>query len=535
MRSLKIWDQNSTPNTETVARVSRNARAEAQAALLDYLHCTRCLQFTDAEHMSKNSPIFLEKLLKKVENEQEVGRSLTRFFRYHPINEFEPFFESIGLQHSEFSKLLPRDMMFLSDDDLLLENYHILCNYGIPRDKIGRIYKEALEVFRYDDGVLRSKLRAYEELGINRYSLSRFVATSPSLLVGGVRAAFVKVLEELKGLGMESDRILSSLCQKNSYNWSRIHDILCFFSKMSCNKEQLGELVRSNPGLLFEGSGDKTFSLIGLLLKLGSPTDEILSMFLQFPQVQVGTFVKNFRQGLLFLIEIEMEAEEILRIARGHALMLGSCSLKRPNSVLSCLNIGKKRLCRIIQESPQVLKKWMLGSKLDALPNSGEERRSLEQKTEFLLKLGFTKNSEEMKRALKVFRGKGGELQERFECFVTAGLDRNDVVKMIKISPQILNQSRDVIKMKIDFLVNNLGYPISSLVTFPSYIAYTIERVKLRFLMYNWLKDQGIVEQNLALSTIVACSDKIFIKQYVKHHPKGPEVWEKMKKGLSFM
>lgn len=66
-------------------------RTEAQDVLFDYLHCTRSFHLTDAEHMSKNSPHFLQKLLSKVENEQDVARSLSKFLRYNPINEFEPF------------------------------------------------------------------------------------------------------------------------------------------------------------------------------------------------------------------------------------------------------------------------------------------------------------------------------------------------------------------------------------------------------------------------------------------------------------
>ncbi|KAF8395899.1 hypothetical protein HHK36_019854 [Tetracentron sinense] len=529
----QILDESSTPDCETVARISRRSRALAQNALLEYLHATRCLQFTDAEYMSKNSPNFLEKLLKKVENEQEIGRSLARFFRYHPINEFEPFFESFGLKPSEFSHFLPRGLMFLSDDEVLLENYHVLCNYGIARGKIGKIYKEAMEVFRYDYGVLDSKLWAYEALRLSRSTVIKAVASSPSLLVGDANGDFVKVLEELKSLGMEYNWIEGRLSERNSYNWGRMLGLLCFFSEMGYSKEQLGGLIRSNPGLLFEASGNRTFSLIGLLLKFGSTVDEILPLFLQFPRVQVGTFVRNLRQGLLFLIEVEMEAEEIGRIMRAHPLMLGLCSLKKPNSVLAKLNIGKKRLCGIIKEDPQELKNWILGTKVDPLPNSGEDERSLIQKTEFLLKLGFIENSDEMNKALKVFRGKGGDLQERFDCFVKAGLDRKDVSEMIKVAPQVLNQTRDVIEMKIDFLVNGLGYPISSLVAFPSYLSYKIQRVKLRFSMYTWLKDEGIAAPMLALSTILACSDKIFIKQYVNHHPKGPEVWEKFVKDLS--
>ena len=52
----------STPNRRRAARIVRYNQKEAQAALLEYLHSTRGLQFIDAENITKNCPHFLEKL-----------------------------------------------------------------------------------------------------------------------------------------------------------------------------------------------------------------------------------------------------------------------------------------------------------------------------------------------------------------------------------------------------------------------------------------------------------------------------------------
>lgn len=515
-----------------VAQISPSTRKEAQDALVDYFYSTRSIQFLDAENMGRNSPYFLEKLLKRVGNKAGAERSITRFLRYHPINEFEPFFESLGMKPSEYVPLLCRDLMYLSDDHLLLANYSILCSYGFGRNNIGKIYKEATEVFRYDCGILLSKLQAYEQLGLSQPSIINFIVSSPNLLIGDVNVYFLKVLETLKSLGFETSWIEGNLLEKNCYNWRRMLGILCLFSKIGCSNEQLVGLISQHPDILFEGSGNKTYSLIGFLVKFGSSTNQICSMFLQFPQILVGQFVLNMSKCFLFLNEIEMEITEIGKIVSSHPLLLGSCSLKRTNSLLANLNVGKKRLCSYIQENPQEMKNWVMGTRVKPFPNSGEELMSQMQRNKFLLELGFVQDSKEMKAALKTFRGKGGELQERFDCLVKAGLDQKDVREMIKGSPQILNQKKNVIEMKIDFLLNETGYPLSSLVTFPSYLAYTVERVKLRFSMYNWLVDHGTAEPRLALSTIVACSDKIFIKQFVNHHPTGPQVWQDLKEKI---
>ncbi|KAH7674070.1 Transcription termination factor mitochondrial/chloroplastic protein [Dioscorea alata] len=510
------------------------AVVKGQAAFVDYLHATRGLQFTDAEHISKNSPIFLGRLLKKVENEEDVERALMRYFRYHPIYEFEPFFESLGLKPSEYNQLLPRDLMFLSDDEMLLENYHVLCNYGIARGKIGKIYKEAAEVFKYDFGLLSSKLQAYEGLGLSKTNVIKLVASSPQLLVREVdRMMFVKVLELLESMGIQRDWIGGILSEKNTYNWGRTLMLLHFLHHLGLSSQEVAIFIRKQPNVISDGSGKAVFLLIGLLVKMGGREKEVIAMFTQFPSVQIGSYIKNVLRGLQFLIGIEMDHSDIQNLICTHMDIFGMCKLKRPNSIITTLNVGKKRLCRIIKNDPHELKKYAFGLKVTPLPNSGDDERSLMEKKKFLLRLGFVENSKEMNKALKVFRGKGDDLQNRYDFLVKAGFDANDVSNMIKMAPQILNQKIDVLQRKLDFLLNNLGYPLSTLVAFPSYMSYTVGRVKLRFLMYDWLKDRARANPGLALSSVLACSDKLFIKRFVNCDPKGPEVWENFKKGLS--
>jgi hypothetical protein len=85
--------------------------------------------------------------------------------------------------------------MFLSDDRVMLENFHVLCDYGIPHSKIGKMYKEIKEIFEYDHGILALKLQAYETLGLSRPIVIKLISCCPSLLIGGVKSEFVKVLE----------------------------------------------------------------------------------------------------------------------------------------------------------------------------------------------------------------------------------------------------------------------------------------------------------------------------------------------------
>ena len=113
----------------------------------------------------------------------------------------------------------------------------------------------------------------------------------------------------------------------------------------------------------------------------------------------------------MLLFEIEMELDEIGKIICSHAMFMGSLTLKKPSSLLSLLNAGRKRLCEHIEENPLEMKKWVMGSKMEPLPKSGEKERSQMLKTKFLIDLGFAENSNEMGKALKVFEAEEGSFR----------------------------------------------------------------------------------------------------------------------------
>uniref|UniRef100_A0A0D9X9T5 Uncharacterized protein n=1 Tax=Leersia perrieri TaxID=77586 RepID=A0A0D9X9T5_9ORYZ len=524
----------------------------AQKAFMDYLHVTRGICFSDAEHMSKRSPIFISKLLEKVKDaakepeeggdeaafisvvkrremrDERVSKALARLFNFHPINEFEPFFESIGITPGEYEPLLPRDLMFLSDDETLLDNFRVLCNYGIVRTKIGRIYKDATEVFSFGHGVLASKLKALEDQGFSKTSVIKLVMSTPVILVSDPNVE-LKILPWLDDVGIQRDWLGQFLSVKKSYNWGNMVQVPQFFSDLGFTTEGIGKLLRQNPDFLFSGSGKMLFSAVLVMLKAGSGKKELFDLFLDFPNLPVDNFVRNLRNGILFLAEIGVSDEDIKKFVVSNGSILGSVLLKKPNSILTHLSVGKRRLCKIIMEDPHLLLNYSLGAKVNRLPKIDLYEASFKGKVKFLQSIGFVEGSEDMKRALKAFRGKGDELQDRYDFLVKAGLDPEDVANMIKLAPQVLNQKTHVLESKISFLVNDIGYPLSALVNFPSFLSFTVERTKLRFLMYNWLVEKGVIGPQLALSTILACSDKKFTKNYVVRHPMGPEAWEKFK------
>lgn len=329
------FTESTTPSNSLVTnRFSISAQREAQDVLFYYLRFTRNFEFMDAEHISRNSPNFIHNLLSKIESEQGPTYSLSKFLRCRPINEFEPFFESLGLSPSEYSSLLPQNLLFLTDDHMLLNNFHVLCNYGIPRVKIGRMYKEATGIFRYEDGVMDLKLRAYEELGLSRSTVIKLVSCCPLLLVGSVSKEVIGVIDKLKILGIESDWIRGSLSGKMSYNWNRMIDIMDFLDKVGFTDEQQGILFRKNPAILTEGSTMNIHVLIARLLKSGLKLNDIFSLIMQNPQILAGKCAKNLWQAVRFLSKIGTEIGDMTKIIATHTRLLASHSWKAPRTIM---------------------------------------------------------------------------------------------------------------------------------------------------------------------------------------------------------
>ncbi|KAL0728509.1 hypothetical protein Bca4012_024602 [Brassica carinata] len=534
------------PLTTAAAAGSKLPRNEirrmAQAAMFDYFYNNRGLQFLIAESMSKNAPLFNDTLLQKLHSNDaysgsasgdDVIRSITRFLLYHPVNEFEPFFESLGLKPSEFSRLVPCDKMFLSEDAFLLENYHVFWNYGVDREKMGKIFKEAREVFGYENGVLASKIEAFEGLGFSKMFVSKLIVCSPRILIGDGNVEVVEVIETLRSMGFGLDWVGENLSEEASYDWRCIHRCLTFLKDLCGDESELCELIRNRPGLVFEDSGEWTLILAGFQTKLGLSGRELAPLFLKLPQSQeLGKCVSNLRHCFLFLRGIKMEAYEIGKVFRYHSHWLGVSRLKHTSTFLNTLKGGKKRLCQVIQENPEEMKKWTMGLRVQPLPGTGvvDVVGSKAMKTQFLLELGYEENSEEMEKALRCFRGRGSELRERFDFLLNLGLNEREARDMVKTSPDVLTQASDVLEAKVNYLVNELGYPLSTLVAFPSCLKYTLERMKLRFAMFYWLQERGKADAKLAISTILVYSDKSFVTRFVNRHPDGPKHFEELKR-----
>lgn len=512
--------------------IKRATKIEAQRALFEYLHYTQNYTFSDAEFISKNSPHFINFLISKINipDDGDVFRALSRYLMYHPINEFEPFLESLGINHTELEKFLPKGCYFLCDDSVLVDNFHVLCYHGVPRNRMAKIYTEAREIFGYGNGVLEKKFQDYEDLGLCKSSLIKLFVCCPLLLVGDVDSEFVVVLDWLKRIGIESKWFVSCMSSSSTYSWKRMIETLEFFHQVGYSEKHMYDLFKGDPNLLLEGLGRKLFLFLGRFIKSGVDVNVVCSCFIEHSDILSSKCVENLMSVISFLYNIRMEQDDIAHVLSNYMHILSKHSIKGYRAVCKELGVPKADLCRIINDDP--LELISLASKQKHKRSGGQtycDPLIKLEKTAFLLKLGYMENSEEMEEAVKLFPGRGDQLQERLDCLVEAGLDCSTAIRMVKRVPKILILKRNVIQKKIDFLKNTLGYPIECLVRYPTYFLQDVDRMSARVSMYEWLKERNAVSHALSLSTIVSYNEKRFVEVFVNMHPEGPTIWQRIK------
>jgi hypothetical protein len=400
------------------------------------------------------------------------------------------------------------------------------------------VYKEANEVFGYGHGVLFLKLQQYEQLGLSKSTVTKLVVCCPKLLLGEANLEFLQVFDKLKAFGIMLVLFRGGLSDKSMHNWSRILRMLEFLEMMgSNNKDLLIRLIKEHPRFVFGESGKKLYLLVSLLCKFGIQIDSMLQFFVQCPWVLNVDFPKNLRKSVKFLAQIGMEASDITQVVSSCPEILGASSCQSVAVVLSSMNMSAERLHDILKDDPTKFGNCVSNKKSAAV--SKVDSFYLGEKAEFLLKIGFVENSDDMLKAMSKFRGRGDQLQERLDCLVSAGLDYENACSIIKVAPHILNMSADMIKKKMSYLLNDLGYTLEYFVAFPMILGYSLEKIKLRFTMYKWLTENGVKIQPtrknkvnksmVALSTIMTRSDARFVSEYVNLHPGGLDQWEMLK------
>ncbi|KAF3657902.1 hypothetical protein T459_01565 [Capsicum annuum] len=508
---------------------------QAQEVLTDYFHTTRSLPFTFAEYIGKNSRFSLLGLVSKVPFSR-IGypNSIQRFLRYHPINEFEFFFESIGINHVEISSMLHLNKCFLSEDSKVFDAACALACFGFPWKKLGILYKGDVEIFSKEPYELKERLSRFERYGFGSVAVIGICLAFPRVL--GERSDFLDevdmLFDDLKRVFLDFD--LASCVVGNVDAWFEMCRKIAIFYELGCEKGTIGELMGKNKSIFVDYSEEVLAEKIGFFCRLDVRREEVGVLVLSKPEILSFDLEVCVISTVGFLKHFGLGVNKLKLTAQTYQYIMGRNKIANVPHIMRSLDLSEWFFDRLKNGGHGLLGSYVIGSNEDFDEDYAEELQKIQalrtsiyiiRKLNFLHGIGFGENKVTMK-ALSYLHGPGDELQERFDCLLHGGVNFSNLCKMLSVSPKILNQKAEILEQKIKFLFLDMGLSQEELCAFPACLCYDLEkRIMPRCQFHRWLREQDWCPFEYSLASIVATSDKSFMARISGIHPDASKKW----------
>ncbi|KAK4260737.1 hypothetical protein QN277_003815 [Acacia crassicarpa] len=518
------------------SRYKNLAIREAQNALTEYLHGTSCLPYVYAERISKNSPLLLASLIAKVDySAGSFSKNLKKFLNYHPINEFEFFFESIGIDYNDVSGLLPSNKFFFSEDQTLLDAAAALSEFGFPWNELGKLYVESSSIFRSSAGELKSKLSELKKYGFCNVHLVGICLAFPYILSRGCEGDTESeaLLNFLKLVFLDFE--LAFFVEENVNSWYKLCKKVQVFYDLSGDKERLVELIRRNKSIFLEHEEEVLIQKVEYFCGFDVNKEEVAVLLLQSPELLSLNLEKPMVNIMTLLEYFGLESENLKDVSQKYDHVLGTNKIANLPQVMRALNLHKWFFNKIKNGNHELLMKY-IASYPDE-DRAEEYQRGLEMiqvsrtpnhtmsKLHLLHSFGYGENAL-IFDLLAHLHGTSIELKERFDCLLSLGIEYSKLCKMVRMTPKILNQNVQAIEQKVRFLCQGMGSSLEYLHTYPGYLLFGLEnRIKPRYRFHMWLVEKGLCTTDYSIASLVATSEKAFLARVYKMHPAAPKHW----------
>ncbi|XP_028757836.1 transcription termination factor MTEF18, mitochondrial-like [Neltuma alba] len=525
------------PNISKInSRYKKSAILQAQNALTEYLHGTSCLPYVYAEHISKNSPLSLASLIAKVDfSAFAFSKNFKKFLRYHPINEFDFFFESIGIDYNDISGLLPSNKFFFSEDRTLLDAAGALSEFGFPWNELGKLYMENSSIFRSSAGELKSKLSEFKKYGFCNVHLVGICLAFPYTLSGGceVCAESEALLNFLKLVFLDFELALS--VEGNMNSWHEVCRKIRVFYDLSGDKERLVELVGRNKNIFLEHDEEVLIQKVEYFCRFGVNNEEVVALLLQSPELLSLNLDKPVINIMKLLEYSGLETENLKDVNQKYDHVLGTNKIANLPQVMRALDLHEWFFNKIKDGNHQLLMKYIASypdedraeeyrSGLEMIHVSRTPNHTM-SKLNLLHNWGFGENAS-IFDLLAHLHGTSIELKERFDCLLSLGIGYSKLCKMVRMTPKILNQNVQTLEQKVNFLCQGVGCSLEYLHTYPGYLLFGLEnRIKPRYRFHTWLAEKGLCTKDYSIASLVATSEKAFLARVYKMHPAAPKHW----------
>lgn len=408
----------------------------------------------------------------------------------------------------------------------------VLNSFGFPWNKLGKLYKEEISIFRKSSEDITSRLSACKNRGFNNIMVTGISLAFPRLL-GGDGDEIDSLLDHLKRVFVDCD--LASCVDSNVNVWYEICRKIRVFYNLGCEKGEIGDLMGKSKDRFLKYPEDvlvqkvEYFCRFGVkkenvgLLLLQSP--EILSFDLETPVISIMGILKHF--GL--------NDEELKPVAQNYPYIFGRNKMVNLPHSMRALNLHQWFFDRIKNGNHNLLANYALDDPDEDIDKEFKESLNKIQssrtpfytmnKLNFLHGIGFGQNILTIK-VLEHMHGTSSELQDRFDCLLGTGIKFSKLCMIIRLAPKIMNQKPETLEQKVNFLCQEMDASLDYLNVFPAFLCFDLDnRIKPRYRFHKWLTENGLCAREYSIASIVATSEKNFVARLHGIHPAAPKHW----------
>ncbi|KHN44563.1 hypothetical protein glysoja_042712 [Glycine soja] len=521
------------------------AISQGQKSLTDYLHATRSIPYAYANQIAKNSLTSLTTLITTLGTSSfsplHFPHNLNKFLMYHPINEFEFFFESIGIHPSNFHSLLPQDKFFFSQDDTLLSAACVLYEFGFPWDRLGVLYVESGCFLNWGASELKDRVCGFKRYGLCNEQVVGVCMAFPFVFDGQKGDDEVEALFRDLGLLFGEFGLAECVEGKGNYSvddWIRVCRKIRLFYDLNGGKSLVELIGRNNGGgvgVIVEHGEEELVQAAEYFCRFGAKKEDVARLIVDGPELLELDLEAWVVDVVKLLKYFGMRSDDVEDVRRDYAHVLGTVKMGNLPNVMRALGLREWFFDKINDGNHQLLVSFVTScpgefqdegylGRLKAIQASRTPTHNI-SKLNFLHAIGFGENALTM-NVYAQMHGTSGKLQKRFNCLLRLGIEFSKICKMITIHPKILSQNPQNLEQKVNFFCQEMGYSLEHLITFPAFLCFDLEnRIKPRYRFHMWIMEKGLSSKNYSITSMVATSDKNFVARALKIHPAALKHW----------
>lgn len=313
--------------------------------------------------------------------------------------------------------------------------------------------------------------------GIQPSKLERLlIAVEPQFLLG-----FAGKIGILINHGIPQDKIVYCLNKMNLKTFvlreaSEIERIVVFLNHYGPG------LILRRPMLMNLDLDSQIIPRIGFFQELGGDEESIRILLRKFPPM-LSYSVEHMQEHKEFWKSVGLCNDEIFKIVLVYP---GAFSVSKERKLEPRIEFLKQ--CGLnATETFKFLCKAPLFLSLSFADN-------LSKKLGFLVKLGYKHRTRELAFAMGAStRTSCDNMQLVIGVFLSYGFSCEDVFAMGKKHPQVLQYNHNSLKMKMEYLIEEMGREIGELLAFPAFLGYKLdERIKQRYELKKEIRGRGM-------------------------------------------